>query len=62
MAVSQMRTVYVEFISASLAYAHDHLPAGVDADRIVEMSAAQANLLGVQACPTCRSAPGGEPA
>lgn len=56
MAASRMRTVYVEFISGSLAFAHNHLPSDVDPRRVVEMSAAQANLLGVRECPTCRGA------
>lgn len=46
--------VYVEFLTGTLAFAHERLPSDVDSRRIVEMSAAQANLLGARPCPTCR--------
>ena len=55
MVVAMSEFVFVEYLTGSLAFAHDHLPSDVDPSRIVEMSPAQADLLGVRECPTCRN-------
>lgn len=46
--------VFVEFLLGTLGIAHSHPPANPSGD-VVEMSRAQARLLGVQECPTCRA-------